>query len=124
MAEAAFDPGAITGYHAHLYYDALTRKSAAKLRERIAALFPMARLGNWHDGPVGPHPVGMYQIAFAVADFPRLVPWLMLNRGGHVVLVHPLTGDDYADHAHHALWLGEKLPLDLEILRKVESGSR
>jgi aromatic ring-cleaving dioxygenase len=121
MAETAFDPGAITGYHAHLYYDALTRKSAAKLRERIAALFPAARLGNWHDGPVGPHPVGMYQVAFAVADFPRLVPWLMLNRRDHVVLVHPLTGDDYADHAHHALWLGEKLPLDLEILRRIES---
>jgi aromatic ring-cleaving dioxygenase len=108
----------ITGYHAHLYYDALTRKSAAKLRERIAAQFPQARLGNWHDGPVGPHPVGMYQIAFETAEFPRLVPWLMLNRGQHDVLVHPLTGDAYADHAHHALWLGNKLPLDLEVLRE------
>jgi aromatic ring-cleaving dioxygenase len=120
MAEQNADPAAITGYHAHLYYDALTRQSAAKLRERIAVQFPQARLGNWHDGPVGPHPVGMYQIAFGVAEFPHLVPWLMLNRGKHDVLVHPLTGDDYADHAHHALWLGAKLPLDLEVLRKLK----
>jgi aromatic ring-cleaving dioxygenase len=120
MIEKNADPAAITGYHAHLYYDALTRQSAAKLRERIAVQFPQARLGNWHDGPVGPHPISMYQIAFGVAEFPRLVPWLMLNRGKHNVLVHPLTGDDYTDHAHHALWLGEKLPLDLEILRKLE----
>lgn len=117
MIETITDPAAITGYHAHLYYDAASRGGAAAIRERIAARFPQARLGNWHDGPVGPHPVGMYQIAFAVADFPLFVPWLMLNRGEHNVLVHPLTGDDYADHAHHALWLGAKLPLDLESLR-------
>jgi aromatic ring-cleaving dioxygenase len=42
----------------------------------------------------------------------------MLNRSVLVVLVHPLTGDDYQDHAEHALWLGEKLPLDLETLRR------
>ena len=59
----------------------------------------------------------MYQIAFVVEDFARFVPWLMLNRGEHCVLVHPLTGDDYIDHAHHALWLGDKLTLDLESLR-------
>jgi len=42
----------------------------------------------------------------------------MLNRGSLAVLVHPLTGDDYEDHAHHALWLGRVLSLDLESLRK------
>jgi aromatic ring-cleaving dioxygenase len=118
MAEGDLDPATIIGYHAHLYYDAASRDGAATIRRRIAAQFPQVRLGNWHDGPVGPHPVGMYQIAFAVEDFARFVPWLMLNRGEHWVLVHPLTGDDYTDHAHHALWLGGKLTLDLESLRK------
>jgi DOPA 4,5-dioxygenase len=60
----------------------------------------------------------MYQVAFAVEDFPRLVPWLMLNRGELVVLVHPNTDDEYDDHAHHAVWLGAKLPLRLEVLKK------
>ena len=49
----------------------------------------------------------MYQVAFAVAEFPRLVPWLMLNRDGLDVLVHPLSGDSLADHTRFAMWLGQ-----------------
>lgn len=112
------DPGSIEGYHAHVYYDPATRPVAERLREAIGAGFPAALLGRWHDKPVGPHPVSMYQVAFPVEDFPRLVPWLMLNRGGLAVLVHPLTGDDYEDHAAHPLWLGPPLSLKLEILKR------
>ncbi len=43
------------------------------------------------------------------------VPWLMLNRDGLNVLLHPETGDDYADHARHAVWFGQSLKLKLEI---------
>ncbi|MGH7934767.1 MAG: DOPA 4,5-dioxygenase family protein [Candidatus Binataceae bacterium] len=34
-------------------------------------------------------------------------------------MVHPNTGDAYADHAEHALWLGRKLELRLDILRQL-----
>ena len=108
----------IQGYHAHIYYDPGTRAVAERLREAIGPAFDV-RLGRWHDRPVGPHPKSMYQIAFPVSEFPRLVPWLMLNRAGLDVLVHPETGEDYEDHAYHALWLGRPLALDLESLRKV-----
>jgi aromatic ring-cleaving dioxygenase len=108
--------GAITGYHAHVYYDEASRAEAAALREAVDAQFKVA-LGRWRDMPVGPHPQAMYQVAFGVEEFPRLVPWFMLNRGSLVVLVHPLTDDEYEDHAHHALWLGAKLPLNLAVLR-------
>jgi aromatic ring-cleaving dioxygenase len=111
------DLASIEGYHAHVYYDAATRAAAERLREAIGARFEV-RLGRWHDTSVGPHPASMYQAAFAVAEFPRLVPWLMLNRGGLAVLVHPLTGDDYEDHATHPLWLGTPLTLKLEILKR------
>ena len=107
----------IQGYHAHIYYDPGTRAVAERLREAIGPAFDV-RLGRWHDRPVGPHPKSMYQIAFPVSEFPRLVPWLMLNRAGLDVLVHPETGEDYEDHAYHALWLGRPLSLDLESLRK------
>ena len=60
----------------------------------------------------------MYQVAFPVTEFPRLVPWLMLNRGGLRILVHPQTGNAYDDHAIHALWLGAPLPLRLDGLRR------
>jgi len=117
-AEAApLDPARIEGYHAHVYYTSATRAVAERLRERIGTGFEV-KLGRWHDRPVGPHPVSMYQVAFPVAEFPRLLPWLMLNREGLDILVHPLTGDDYEDHARFAVWLGEKLALDLEGLRR------
>jgi aromatic ring-cleaving dioxygenase len=60
----------------------------------------------------------MYQVAFAVEEFPSFVPWLMLNRGELNVLVHPSTGDGVADHTRHALWLGTPLPLRLGALRR------
>jgi aromatic ring-cleaving dioxygenase len=109
-------PSAITGYHAHIYYDEGSRAEAAALREALDAHFQVV-LGRWRDMPVGPHPQAMYQVIFAVEEFPQLVPWLMLHRGSLVVLVHPLTDDEYEDHAHHALWLGAKLPLKLDVLR-------
>jgi DOPA 4,5-dioxygenase len=118
MPESFADPAAITGYHAHLYYTPETRPVAERLRGAIGENFPQTRVGNWHDEPVGPHPVSMYQVAFAVDDFPRLVQWLMLNRAGLDVLVHPLTDDSVADHTRFALWLGTPLPLRTEVLRK------
>jgi DOPA 4,5-dioxygenase len=117
--EEVLDPAIIADYHAHIYYDpARTREAAGLLREAIAAAFPAAVLGRWHDVPVGPHPTAMYQVIFPVADFPRFVPWLMLNRGTLAALVHPNTEDEYEDHAHHALWLGDKLPLRLGVLKR------
>ena len=120
MADAFADPSRIEGYHAHIYYDPTTRSKAERLRQGIAERFE-TRLGNWHDEPVGPHPVSMYQVAFAVQEFSQLVPWLMLNRDGLDVLVHPLAGDSLADHTRFAMWLGQPLPLRLETLRRTAS---
>jgi DOPA 4,5-dioxygenase len=107
----------IRDYHAHVYYtDAASKAIAAELREELGRRFQCV-LGRWHDKPVGPHPISMYQVAFPVAEFPRLVPWLALNHRGLSVLIHPETGDDPLDHTEHALWLGEKLPLDIDKLR-------
>jgi aromatic ring-cleaving dioxygenase len=111
------DPQKIQGYHAHIYYNPGTRASAERVRLAIAGGFE-ARVGNWHDEPVGPHPASMCRIAFAVSEFPRLVPWLMLNRQGLDVLVHPMTDDPYEDHAKYAMWLGKPLPLRLDGLRR------
>jgi aromatic ring-cleaving dioxygenase len=117
MAEGFADPSQVKGYHAHIYYAPKTRSAAERLRAGIGERF-QARLGSWHDEPVGPHPVAMYQVAFATEEFPALVPWLMLNREGLDVLVHPLTGDSVADHTCFALWLGNALPLRVDVLRR------
>ncbi len=117
MTDEFIDAAGIAGYHAHVYYDRATRGWAERLRRAIGERFA-TRLGRWHDEPVGPHPASMFQIAFAVGELARLLPWLMLNRDGLSILLHPLTGDDYEDHARFALWLGAPLPLRLEALRR------
>jgi aromatic ring-cleaving dioxygenase len=109
----------IKAYHAHIYYDVkTTRGRAARLRRRVAQKFPQAKLGRWHDELVGPHTQSMYQIAFPAGLFATFVPWLMLDRDGLAVLLHPETGDDYRDHTAHACWLGRELPLRTEVLRR------
>ena len=109
------DPS-IEGFHAHVYYrDPDERARAGVLRDAIAARFAVT-LGRWRDEPVGPHPAPMYQVAFATEDFSDIVPFLMLNRFGLAILVHPETGRARADHLRHALWLGEVLALDGSVL--------
>lgn len=113
MAQQA--PARIEGYHAHIYYDPQNRDIAERLRNVVGERFAVV-LGRWHDEPVGPHPISMYQIAFATEEFARLVPFLMLNRDGLRILVHPETGNAYRDHAINALWLGEPVKLKLDML--------
>ena len=109
------DIAAIKDFHAHIYFQpGATEQEAARLRAQVGEAFPSALLGRWHAVPVGPHTQPMFQIAFPVSLFPTLVPWLMLNRGGLDVLIHPETGDDPVDHTSHAAWLGNRLPLRME----------
>jgi aromatic ring-cleaving dioxygenase len=113
--EAPKGLGEIASYHAHIYFDASERERAAGLRELISERFT-ARVGSWHEKPIGPHTKAMYQVAFAVEEFPRFVPWLMLNRDGLSVLVHPNTLWPKDDHLVHALWLGPALPINDSML--------
>lgn len=102
----------IRSYHAHIYFEgAEQRRIAEILREEIAERFTV-RIGRWHDRRVGPHTRPMYQLAFLPTEFPRLVPWLMINRRGLAILIHPNTGRPKSDHLTHAIWLGEILDID------------
>jgi len=112
----AIDPAIISCYHAHIYYDDASRDTAARIREKIERNFKV-EMGRWRDAAVGPHPQSMSQVKFNPEEFTRIVPWLMLNRAGLNILVHPETTDAYTDHAINALWLGEKLKLRLDVLR-------
>lgn len=106
----------IKNYHAHIYFDGPEQRRAAEiLREEIALRFSVL-LGRWHDRLVGPHTRPMYQVAFPVAEFARFVPWLMINRRGLAMLIHPDTGHPRSDHVTHAMWLGEILELNTEPL--------
>jgi DOPA 4,5-dioxygenase len=108
----------IRGFHAHVYFDAATGAAAEQLRDALARRFDV-KLGTMHERPVGPHSKAMFQVNITTEQFATVVPWLMLNRVGLTVLVHPVTNDPVADHDTHPLWMGEPIPIDVELLRRM-----
>ena len=107
----------IRSYHAHVYFDAASTARARALRDEIEQAFDI-RMGRFHEKPVGPHPCWSYQVAFEPELFGEIVPWLALNRAGLTVLVHACTDDDLRDHTDYVCWLGDSVPLNLDILRR------
>ncbi|HTV44860.1 MAG TPA: DOPA 4,5-dioxygenase family protein [Stellaceae bacterium] len=117
MSGISDGPTQLNGYHAHIYYDTARRPVAERLASAIGSKFPV-QFGGFHDTPIGPHPIANLQVIFATAEFHHVVPWLMLNRDGLDVLIHPLSDDSVDDHSRYALWLGTPVPLKLETLRR------
>ena len=93
-----------------------TRPVAERLRDAITGKFTVEP-GAFSDEPIGPHPISQFSVIFRTEEFQKIVPWLMLNREGLDVLVHPLTESSYDDHSKNALWLGTPVPKRLDILR-------
>ena len=108
---------AIKSYHAHIYYDPATREVAGRVRQQVSDHF-LVQMGRWRDEPVGPHCGRCIRSRSTSAVFPTLVPWLMLNRQGLTVLVHPNTDRPRDDHLVQALWMGEVLPIKADVLRE------
>ncbi len=107
----------VQGYHAHVYYDHTTQPTASALRETLGANFPV-EVGRMSDAPVGPHPVSQFAAIFKPDAFQAVVSWLMLNRQGLDILIHPLTNDMVDDHSVYALWLGSPVALKLETMQR------
>ena len=114
------DSPRIDGYHAHVYYDTDSRATAEQLAEALTDKLPV-ELGGFFDEPVGPHPVANLQVIFSTAEFASVVPWLMLNRRGLDVLIHPLTDDSVRDHDTDCAWLGTPVALKLQVLSRAYS---
>ena len=106
----------VTGYHAHVYFDAATQPLAERLRDTIARRFAV-ELGGFSIEPRGPHPISQFNVIFQTEEFQNIVPWLMLNREGLDILVHPLTNDMADDHSVYALWLGTPVKLKIDHMR-------
>jgi DOPA 4,5-dioxygenase len=109
------DARRVSGFHAHVYFYASTLAQARQLCEAAARLFPV-QMGRVHERPVGPHPDWSCQLSFAPEAFGAVIPWLALHRGGLIVFVHPLSGNELLDHRDHAMWMGAIRPLDLSVL--------
>jgi len=104
----------ITGYHAHIYFDATTVDQARILAETARDTLPV-EMGRVHEKCVGPHPMWSCQLSFEAEALSTVLPWLVMNRGGLIIFTHPNTGQDLEDHRDRAIWMGGCLDLDLSI---------
>ncbi len=117
MTDTSTGSPAVHGYHAHVYYNPESHAAAAALRDTLAAGFPV-QVGRLNDAPVGPHPVSQFAAIFKPDAFQTVVSWLMLNRRGLDILIHPLTDDMVDDHSVYALWLGSPVDLKLDTMQR------
>jgi aromatic ring-cleaving dioxygenase len=105
-------PGNLHGYHVHIYYDGATEQQATNLHDRMVAEFQAKPSRPPYVGIAGPHPVGQRAVIFSPKTFTaEVVPWLMFNRQGLSILIHPLSDDEYEAHTTHAVWFGEPIAL-------------
>src|SRR5262249_738559 len=104
MTEQTTQSVANLGYTAHIYYDpASTRGVGEGVCAALGGKFEV-EIEEFRDAPRGPHPISNALVIFKANQFERVVPYLMLNREGLDVLVHPLTTDAVEDHSSYAIW--------------------
>jgi len=105
-------PTDLHGYHVHIYYGDATRAKATELHDSLVARFGAQPSRPKFIGIAGPHPIPQVQVIFRKDAFTAdVVPWLMFNRQGLDILIHPLTDDEVEDHTAHAVWLGKPVEL-------------
>lgn len=114
----------IKEWHFHIYFhqnNADEHQSALELRDAVLRLrrdgaFVAVPLFRVNTAPIGPHPVGSYEIWCPSESFASVFSYLCINRGELSILVHPLTRDERKDHDTRKAWIGPSFPLDLSTL--------
>ncbi|KAF5597605.1 DOPA 4 5-dioxygenase [Fusarium subglutinans] len=119
------------GFDIHIYYlqtNKTQTKYAKELWERIRREFPELRIYKFWEGPIGPHPIAMFEVnVFSPAQFGAFVAWLAVWRGPLSALIHPNTipeegvnhwASEKRDHLERAIWMGERLPLDVSLFNR------
>ncbi|KAL8665667.1 MAG: hypothetical protein Q9168_007650 [Polycauliona sp. 1 TL-2023] len=115
-------------YDIHIYFDGNNDHQVEVMRgmrQAIKDTFPELVLYNIHDKPIGPHPLPMFEVdLFTPAQFGAFLPWLAIHHGSLSILIHPNTGKARLDHTLHAMWIGNKLDLKLDIFDKMEERAK
>ncbi|TFK65713.1 hypothetical protein BDN72DRAFT_800868 [Pluteus cervinus] len=111
-------------WHFHIYFhqrNETEHQAALALRDAVLRLrrdgaFVAVPLFRVNTDPIGPHPVGSYEIWVPSETFVHVYSYLCQNRGELSILIHPLTRDQRKDHSIRASWIGSPFPLDLSTL--------
>ncbi|SPJ72646.1 uncharacterized protein FTOL_02375 [Fusarium torulosum] len=118
-------------FDVHIYYlqtNEQQTKYAKELWERIRREFPELRIYKLWSEPIGPHPIAMFEVnIFTPAQFGAFISWLAIWRGPLSALVHPNIIPEEGfnrwasmkrDHLERAIWMGERIPLDLSLFNR------
>jgi len=111
-------------WHFHIYFmqkNADQHFAALELRDAVLRLrrdgaFVAVPLFRVNTEPMGPHPMGSYEIWVPAETFSSVFSYLCMNRGDLSILIHPLTREQRRDHEYRCAWLGPSFPLDLASL--------
>lgn len=122
------ESGRVWLFHSHAYFDGGVPEHLAEARafmELVRSTFastPHVEVHSFVPVPAGPHPRASFEVLFTRDAFAEYVAWLMFARPPSLsILIHPLTRSQSLDHGARALWLGERLALDLEMLEAVDA---
>ncbi len=107
----------IKSYHAHVYFDEDSYEKAALLRRWVAERFEV-ELGDWNQGPRGPHVTPSFYFGFTNDLVHVILPWLQLNSLGLTILLHPNTDDPRSDHIHYTAWINRSQPVNAYGMKK------
>ncbi len=127
------EPAKIYSWHIHLLFwqdkneslsgalkvrDAFSLKFANLLGKNCTDLFHQDYncMFDIEAYPAGPFPIGQWSVFLLPEHFGTFVPWIVQNRNGYDVLVHPNSGCEVEDHTWWAMWNGNPWQLDVSIM--------
>lgn len=104
-------------YHGHIYFSENEIELAAIVRENLAKAIPqLTYIGKLIPKQIGPHTKPMFEIHIPSSEINEATRMIDEKRQGLSVLIHPVQENEMEAHTVFTKWLGEELPLDLNIL--------
>lgn len=104
-------------YHAHVYFALNQTALASAVRDNILKDIPqITYAGQLIPLSVGPHTMPMFELHIPASMINYAKASIDALREGLSVLIHPVQQDELDAHTRAAIWLGEKLPLKLDML--------
>ena len=110
-------------YHFHVYYEDGSKLNAQAVIEKFCEKFSLTP-GNFHDKPVGPHPVGSCQVTVSLNQLGEAMDWMAINRQELAIFIHANTGDVMKDHSDHTIWMGQMMKLNMDILHRFVAANK
>lgn len=113
--ELVYPPQPFEVFHSHVYFEAHSIEKAEKFHQKFQDLKIPLQVSRMIHKPIGPHPFPMFEVDFKAQNFLEVIRFMQDHREDLNILVHPLSGSQILDHTDYAMFLGEKLNLNLAI---------